>query len=461
MSTLSSRGKAVAGAAGAVALALFLAACSSSPSSSSPSGSTGAAGAALPAASAPAAGEDSSTNFVLGTFLPLTGQLASLGPAAVAGAGEALSEINAAGGVNGKPARVISVDSGDATALQTIAEPNIKKLISSKVSAILGAESSGVTLDVLPTVDAAGIVMFSPANTSDALTGASKWYFRDPVPNSVEGNVLGAQIVADGHTKIAILTASEAYTTNLRDAIQKVLESNGASVTYGGTGKNQEFSQTETNFAPIVSAALATKPDAIVIDAEAQTTQILPALASAGFAFKNAYFIDGNLSSYDKTVGNLAGAQGTAQGINPTSDFQTLLNNWYKANENGATIDKGFVYAPESYDATIILALAADEAGSNNPADFVKYILPITGAQDAFTKNGVTPTVTPATGLTDVKTYADGLAAIKAGKQVHYIGVTGIGPLNSGHDPSSGYVTLYKFDSTNTPQPVTSVNSAK
>jgi branched-chain amino acid transport system substrate-binding protein len=374
--------------------------------------------------------EDNTKTFKLGTFLPLTGSLASLGPAAVAGSGQALSDIAKAGGVNGAAPCVTSTDSSD-TDHPTIGQQNIKKLLADKVSAILGAESSGVTESVLKTVDAQSTVMFSPANTDDALTGASKWYFRDAPPNAVEGNALGQQIVQDGNSKVGVLVFNDPYGTNLRNSIQTSVEGAGGSVVYGAKGKNQEFPSTETNFTSEVSAVIAAKPDAIVIDAFDQTAQILPALASAGWNMKKVYFVDGNLNDYSATKGvpDLTGAKGSTQGVNPSNALKATLSAWYAKNENGGKIS-AYGYAAESYDAVVIMALAADIAGNSTPAGIQANILPVTGST-----NG-----------TACKSYADCLKLIKGGnKNIHYEGYSGIGALNKGHDPSSGYISIYQY----------------
>jgi neutral amino acid transport system substrate-binding protein len=426
--TISVRGRAAFAVVGVTTLAILLAGCSSSSSTSSPTASASSA-AALTAASTCSTSSDPSTTFKFGTFLPLTGSLASLGPAAVAGSGEALSEINKDGGVNGKSACVISTDSSDTTN-PTIGNQSIQKLLSDKVSVILGAESSSVTENVLSTVTASGTVMFSPANTDDALTGISKWYFRDAPPNSVEGNALGKQIVANGAKNVGILVFNDSYGTNLRDSTEKAIEASGGKVVYGATGAGQEFPATETTFTSEVAAVLATKPDAIVVDAFDQTNQILPALASAGWSMKNTYFVDGNLNDYTTVAGipDLTGAQGSTQGVNATPTFKSTLEKWYAKNENGAKIT-AFGYAAESYDATMIMALAADEAKSTASASIQANILPITGSA----------------GGTVCKTYAACLALIKKGTKVHYEGLSGIGALNAGHDPSSGYISIYQY----------------
>src|SRR3712207_6375222 len=105
---------------------------------------------------------------VIGTLLPLTGNLAFLGPPEVAGAKLAVNDINAAGGVLGQPVQLVEGDSGDAstdTATQTV-----DRLLQSGVNAIIGAASSGVSLTVIDAITGAGVMQFSPANTSDQFT---------------------------------------------------------------------------------------------------------------------------------------------------------------------------------------------------------------------------------------------------------------------------------------------------
>ena len=83
----------------------------------------------------------------IGTLLPQTGSLAFLGPPEFAGFDLAVEEINAAGGVLGKPVVGIEGDSGD-TSTDT-ASQTVDRLLAENVDAIIGAASSGVTLTVI------------------------------------------------------------------------------------------------------------------------------------------------------------------------------------------------------------------------------------------------------------------------------------------------------------------------
>ena len=75
---------------------------------------------------------------------------------------------------------------------------------SENVDVIIGAASSGVTLSVIDKITAAGVTMFSPANTSEALsTYADKGlYFRTAPPDLYQGDVLGQFVVNDGNQTV-------------------------------------------------------------------------------------------------------------------------------------------------------------------------------------------------------------------------------------------------------------------
>ena len=78
----------------------------------------------------------------------------------------AVEEINEAGGVLGSPVEVVHSDSSD-TANPQIAAQSVADMISDGVSAIVGAASSSVSLNVVDDIAAAEVVQISPANTSN------------------------------------------------------------------------------------------------------------------------------------------------------------------------------------------------------------------------------------------------------------------------------------------------------
>jgi branched-chain amino acid transport system substrate-binding protein len=133
----------------------------------------------------------------IGTALPQTGNLAFLGPPEEAGVALAVKEINEAD--KGIQIEVTLGDSGDTD--NKAYETEIPRLLNAGVNAIIGAASSGTSLQFIDQVVGAGVVQFSPANTSAALSTYDDkgLYFRTAPSDVLQGVVLGNFIAADGN----------------------------------------------------------------------------------------------------------------------------------------------------------------------------------------------------------------------------------------------------------------------
>src|SRR5690606_34887495 len=153
---------------------------------------------------------DADSALVIGTLLPVTGNLSSLGPPEIAGVDLAIKEINEAGGTNGVDVEVVHADSGDAENM-AVATGSVEGLMSQGVHVIIGAASSSVTYGVIDTITEAGIVQISPANTSPGLSGYSDFYFRTAPPDSVQGSALANLINQDGHKRVGFLVFNDDY----------------------------------------------------------------------------------------------------------------------------------------------------------------------------------------------------------------------------------------------------------
>ena len=374
----------------------------------------------------------SADSFNVGGILPLTGNLAFLGPPAVAGVGLAVSDINAAGGVNGAKACHDVLDSGDSTDM-SISTASAGTLVAGKPSVVIGAASSSVSLNFVDTLTAAKITEVSPANTAIDLSGYSPFYFRTAPPDTVQGNALGTLISQDGYTNIGFLVFNDTYGTGLRNSTEETVTAAGGKCVYGCKGQGDEFPAGQTTFSAEVQAVTAAKPDAIVIIAFDETKSIVPELAASGFDMSKTYFVDGNLSDYgaDFEPGTLEGAQGTLPGQDPDQGFKDQLVAWYKLAQ-GEDV-KDFSYGAESYDATILSALAAAKGGSNDSVTVQKNFAAVSGATDGE----------------ECDSYADCLDLIAAGKEIRYTGPSGIGPIDDENDPSSAFIGIYQYDANN------------
>src|SRR5699024_8275524 len=119
----------------------------------------------------------------------------------------------------------------------------------------------------------------------------------------------------------------------------------------------------DTNFSAQVEDVLAADPDAIALITFEEVKTIIPELVGADYPKDKMYFVDGNLSNFGDEFdeGTLTGAKGTYPAVDPASieQFRTDLNAFYTGQGNPEL--KDFTYGPESYDAVILLALAALE----------------------------------------------------------------------------------------------------
>jgi branched-chain amino acid transport system substrate-binding protein len=379
-----------------------------------------------------AAGATSADSFKAGGILPETGNLAFLGPPEISGVGLAVSDINAAGGVNGVKACYDVQDSGDSTDL-SISTASAGNLVAGKPSVVIGAASSSVSLNVVDTFADNKITEVSPANTAVDLSGYSPFYFRTAPPDGVQGNALGTLISQDGYTNIGFLVFNDTYGTGLRNAVQATIESAGGKCVYGCKGDGDEFPAGQTTFSAEVQAVTAAKPDAIVILAFDETKSIVPELAASGFDMSKTYYSDGNTADYsaDFEPGTLEGAQGTIPGADPDQGFKDSLVAFYKQSSGDDL--KDFAYGAESYDATILAALAAAKGGANDSQTVQKNFAAVSGATQG----------------TECTSYADCLALITDGQEVRYKGPSGIGPIDDENDPSSAFVGIYQFDGNN------------
>jgi len=227
----------------------------------------------------------------IGTLLPQTGSLAFLGPPEFAGAELAIADINAAGGVLGKDVQFSPKDSGD-TSTDT-ASQSADALLADNVDAIIGAASSSVTLTVIDKITAAGVVMFSPANTSNKLSDYPDHglYFRVAPPDVLQGNLVGQLVAGDGNTSAYILALDDAYGTSLADVVEATLKSAGVEV----LGK-KIYDPKATSFDAEVDEIKTANPDAIVLITFDEGSRILRTMVEKGIGpkVKKVYGVDGN-----------------------------------------------------------------------------------------------------------------------------------------------------------------------
>ncbi|GAB3028853.1 ABC transporter substrate-binding protein [Parafrigoribacterium mesophilum] len=391
--------------------AMVLAGCSATPSAS-PTKSAGPV-------------QDLTLN--LGTVIAQTGSLAFLGPPQEAGVQLAVKDINDAN--LGIKVNLTLGDSGDPD--NKAYATTVPNLINKKVNAIVGASASSVTKLILDQVTGAGILLISPSATSPDFTTApdNGLFFRTAPSDLLQGETLGNLIAADGASTLGVIALNDPYGTGLQKATSKAFEAAG-----GKTVANELFNDGDTNFTSQISAVLAQKPDAIALITFDQGKTIIPALKDAGFDMSHLYLVDGNTSHYGTQLapGTLTGAQGTIPGPALSTDFHDQLVANYAAVNNGAEL-KEFTYSAESYDAVVLVALAALSAKSVDGKAMAAKMAAVSGADKGK----------------KATTFAEAAKIINAGDAVDYDGPSGGVKFDKAGDPTEASIGIYKYDATN------------
>lgn len=414
-------------AAVAAASAMVLAGCGSDSGDEEPSSTSSDSGSSAPTA-------EGDGTLVFGTLLPQTGSLAFLGPPEFAGVDLAVNDINEAGGVLGADVESVRGDSGDTDS--GIAPAETDKLLDGGADVIVGAASSGVSLTVIDKIMSSGAVMFSPANTSTAFDeddyAEPDNYFRTAPSDILQGAVMANLLLQDGRQNVAILARQDAYGETLAEQIATNLENAGsqvaATVFYGEKAQSYDSQ---------VEEIAGSGADAVVLVAFEETTSIIPQLIQAGAGPQDlpTYFVDGNTANYDKSAtaplpdGTLEGTKGTIPGAETAADFKDRL----------ATVDdnlKDYAYAAESYDATIVSALAAVAADSD-AGDAIAEQIP------DVTREG-----------TKCTTFEECAGLLADGEDIDYDGVSGPIELSDLGSPTSASIGIYEYDAQNKISPV-------
>jgi len=373
---------------------------------------------------APPEALDREATLTLGSILPVTGNLAFLGPPEIAGVDLAVAEINASeSGVLGGNVEILHRDSGDTTT--DIATQSATELINAGASGVIGAASSSVSFTFIDQLAAAGVVHFSPANTSPRFTDYEDdgYYFRTAPSDVLQGRILGNLITQDGNQRVGVLYLNDDYGIGLYENAKTAIEAAGSEVVAA-----EPYSAGDNVLSAQIDAILAESPDAIIVLAFDEIKVAVPELVNTkGFDGGKVYLVDGNLSDYsaDFEAGTLNCAKGTLPGVLPTAEDRGAL-----LGIDSTLTD--YSYANESYDATIIMALAAVQAGSTEGSAIRDNIASVT-------RDG-----------TKCTAFQECVTLLEAGEDIDFDGRSGPITMSDAGDPTEAYIGIYQYGQDNT-----------
>ena len=264
----------------------------------------------------------------------------------------AVEEINAAGGVRGRPLRILDRDDGaDGTKATAIA---LEFVQNPAVSAVIGHVNSGTMVAAAKIYDGVLPAVATTATSPD-LTGISPWVFRVIASDSATGVDLARFAQRLGHLRAAILYENDSYGRGLADAFRRSFDGVIVGIDPVPSG--------EADFEPYVSWLKVQAPDLVfVAGTEASGMAILREAKRQEFT---AAFLGGDgwtgIVGEPAAEGSYVGAPFTASDQRPEAQrFVAAFRRKYSMTPDGN--------AALAYDATKLLARVIEQVGPDRAA---------------------------------------------------------------------------------------------
>ncbi len=409
---------AVAIASVTIAVGFLTAACQES----APPTAQGGSPAANTAPPTPAKG------LKIGSLLPSTGDLASVGQQMIATVPLLVETVNQCGGVNGEPVTLVPVD--DQTDPAAGAEGMTRLAEVEKVAGVVGSFASSVSTAALPIAVRNKVMLISPGSTSPVFTREAKagkfqgYWARTAPPDTYQAQAL-AKLASDKGLKSAgTVVINNDYGVGFEGEFVKAFKKDGGSIS--NEAKPTRYDPKATTLETEAAAAFAGKPNAVAAVLYAETGSLLVKAAFERGLSKGVQLLltDGVYSQdFVNKVGKtsdgksiLAGAIGTVPGASGKG-LEAFSKLWQEKQKKALA-----AYAPHSWDAAAILVLAAQAAKSNSGEGIKSKVREVTNA--------------PGEEVTDV---CKGLELLRQGKDINFQGASGNVDIDENGDAISGY----------------------
>jgi branched-chain amino acid transport system substrate-binding protein len=292
---------------------------------------------------------------------------------------------------------------GDAAAATAAAE----RLVTAEgITAMVGGDCSGVTGAILQNVARPnGIGMISPSATSPALSTAEDdgLFFRTAPSDARQGEIMADILSGKGIMSVAVTYTNNDYGKGLADSFAASFAAKGGTITL-----NAPHEDGKADYAAEVGALASAGGDLLVVAgyADGGGKGMIQASLDAG-AFSQFYLVDG---MYGEALIEAIGAplNGTI-GALPGTDSDGAAK--FQELAAAASLDGTSAFAPESYDAAALIALAMAAAGSTDSKDWTTKVMDLANAPGEPILPGE---------------LAKALELIAAGVDIDYVGATAV-----------------------------------
>lgn len=351
----------------------------------------------------------------IGNLSPVTGDLSSIGQNMPIASELAVETINACGGVNGKPVTLVKQDSQTDPAMGTTAMTQMTEV--DKVAGVVGDFASSVTTAALDVAVRNNVMLISPGSTSPVFTDRAKkgefnGYWGRTVPSDAyQAPALASLATKKGFKNVSTVAINNDYGVAFEQQFVNAFTKQGGKII--DQEKPVRYDPKATTLDSEATAAFSNKPDAVAAILYAETGSLLLQAAFKQGLSKGVTVLltDGVYSEdFTKQVGKtadgtsiIAGALGTVPGADGKAlpDFTTR----WKTKTNGKDVT---AFVPHTWDATILLMLAAEASKSNTGEGIKSKIRDVSGGEG-----------------TEVTDPCQAMDLIRKGEDINYQGASG------------------------------------
>lgn len=345
----------------------------------------------------------------LGALMDITGDLASFIPPLMDAVNLAVSEVNAQGGILGGQELVLAV--GDSQANSQGSVDAATKLVNvDNVAAVMGALTSGSTIAAANAVTApTGVLQVSPTATSPEMTAMedNDFLFRVIPSDTYQGIALAKMLMDNGITTVALTYVNNDYGVGIAGTFREAYAAAGGTITADQVHEPEKSSY-RSELATLAGAGEAQALVLIAYAGDSGITIVRQSLENDFFTrFIGTDGLRDNLLIEEIGAENLEGIMFTS----PTSPPASSAGEKFEANYSAAyetTDDKFFIQ--QTYDATFLVALAIEQAGSTDRTAIRDALREVANAPGEVIEPGE---------------WAKAVELIAAGTDINYNGVSG------------------------------------
>lgn len=369
----------------------------------------------------------------IGGLLSMNSDVAGSGAGMVAAIEVAVRDINTAGGVLGAPVETFYRDAG-AVDEQRL-ESGFAELVARGVDVVIGPSSPALLERLLPLAADAGVAVIATAAPSPTVRSAEPVGVLLRTVPAVDREVVAIMqaLIEEGADRVALVADSDARGQAVVDAARAAVA--GTSTVISAV----ERADAATSGSRLAFSLAAGEPAAVVMAAtgisSAKSAELAAALLQRGVEGEQLWFTSAGLVDYSSSLdpGVIEGATGVRAGAQVDETFaDRLLQSDPRLRSQR--------FAPETYDAVVVAALAATIAGDDGGSSIAREFAAALSGDVACTSPGECFDV-----LDHVRT-------------IDYDGLSGALGLDEAGDIVTAMLSVFQYDAENRPQVVGEVS---